>query len=77
MEQIPKQLGYLLKLIGSILLFISPFVLIFVLERFTASIDSEVLYSLEGIAVSMGAVLLYIFLKKQYVRLFKSGTKPS
>jgi drug/metabolite transporter (DMT)-like permease len=77
MQQTPKQLGYLLKLIGSILLFISPFVLIFVLEKYVDSIDSADLYSFQGIAVSLGAVLLYLLLKKQYVRIFKSRTKPS
>lgn len=77
MTQVSKQLGYLLKLIGSILLFIAPFLLIFVLERFLTSIHSEVLYTLEGILVSLLAVVGYIAIKKLYVKLLKSRKESS
>lgn len=77
MQQVSKQIGYLLKLIGSILLFIAPFLLIFILERFFPSINSEVLYSLMGILTSVIAVVIYIVLKKQYVKLLKSRKEPS
>ena len=77
MQQVSKQIGYLLKLIGSILLFISPFVLIFILEQFLPEVKSELLYSLKGILASILAVVLYIVLKKQYVKLFKSRKKSS
>jgi len=77
MKQVSKQLGYLLKLIGSILLFIAPFLLIFLLERFFAAINSDVLYTLNGILVSLLAVVLYIAIKKLYVKLLKSREEPS
>ena len=77
MQQVSKQIVYLLKLIGSILLFISPFALIFVLERFFPEVNSAVLYSLEGILISVLAVVLYIVLKKQYVKLLKSRKESS
>lgn len=77
MKQVSKQMGYLLKLIGSILLFIAPFLLIFVLERFSTDIHSEVLYTLNGILVSLLAVVLYIAIKKLYVKLLKSREESS
>ncbi len=77
MQQVSSQIVYLLKLIGSILLFISPFLLIFLLERYFPNINSEALYSIKGISVSVLAVVLYIVLKKQYVKLLKSRKKSS
>lgn len=77
MQQISKQVVYLLKLIGSILLFIAPFMLIFLLERYFSNLHSEVLYSLWGILTSVIAVVFYIVVKKQYVKLLKSRKKPS
>lgn len=69
LQQVSKQLGYLLKLIGSIVLFISPFLLLFLLENYIPSIQTAALYSLIGIAISLVAVVLYIVVKKQYVKL--------
>ena len=77
MKQVSIQIVYLLKLIGSILLFISPFLLIFILERFFPGVKSEALYGIEGILASVLAVVIYIVLKKQYVKLFKSREEPS
>jgi hypothetical protein len=77
MQQVSRQIVYLLKLIGSILLFIAPFLLIFLLERYFPALSSEVLYSIEGILVSVAAVVIYIVLKKQYVRLLKSRKESS
>lgn len=77
MTQVSKQLGYLLKLIGSILLFIAPFLLIFLLERFLTAIHSEVLYTLKGILVSLIAVVCYIAIKKLYVKLLARRKKSS
>ena len=72
LQQVSKQMGYLLKLIGSILLFISPFLLLFLLEQYFTSLDVSALYSLVGISVSLVAVVLYIVLKKQYVKLYSN-----
>ena len=72
MRQITKQLGYLSKLIFSILLFIAPFGLFFLLEHFFSQFDSNSLYQMQGIGISILAVFLYIILKKQYVRIYKN-----
>ena len=71
LRQISKQIIYLLKLIGSIILFISPFLSIFIIDELFKTTYSETLYSLSGILASLIAVVLYIILKKQYVKLFK------
>ncbi|RAJ16064.1 hypothetical protein LV92_00768 [Arenibacter echinorum] len=71
LRQISKQIIYLLKLIGSIILFISPFLSIFIIDELFKTTYSETLYSLGGILASLIAVVLYIILKKQYVKLFK------
>ncbi|MCM4172547.1 hypothetical protein DHD32_13735 [Arenibacter sp. TNZ] len=71
LHQISKQIIYLLKLIGSIILFISPFISIFVIDELFNSTHSETLYSLGGTLVSLIAVVLYIIIKKQYVKLLK------
>lgn len=77
MGLISKQMGYLVKLIFSILLFVAPFALFFLAERFFAQLDSNILYRLEGISISILAVVLYIIFKKQYVRLHKNRKNPS
>ncbi|MCW5515587.1 hypothetical protein [Muriicola sp. Z0-33] len=77
LQQVSKQLGYLLKLIGSILLFVAPFGLIFLLEQFIADIHSDILYTLNGILLSLLAVVFYIAVKKLYVKLFKSREASS
>ena len=71
LHQISKQIKYLLKLIGCIILFISPFLFIFIIDELFKTTNSETLYSLGGILASLIAVVLYIILKKQYVKLFK------
>lgn len=71
LRQISKQIIYLFKLIGSIILFISPFLSIFIIDELFNSKHSETLYSLGGILASLIAVVLYIIIKKQYVKLFK------
>jgi len=63
---IPGQLISLLKLIGSILLFISPFFIYIALAPFSTYFDTPTLYSLFGIGISLVAVVLYILIKKRY-----------
>ena len=63
---IPGQLMALLKLIGSILLFISPFFVYIALEPYSSYFDTPTLYSIWGIGISLVAVLLYIMIKKRY-----------
>ena len=65
MALIPQQLKGLLKLIGGILLFISPFFLYLLLSPYTEYLEASMLYSLYGIGVSLLAVLLYIWFKKR------------
>lgn len=62
---IPGQLGNLLKLIGAILLFISPFIVYIFLADYSDFFQLEVLYSLLGIGASVVAVVLYIWFKKR------------
>ena len=71
MGLITKQMAYLAKLIFSIMLFVAPFGLYFLLAHFFPQFDTSYLYQLEGIGVSILAVFIYIILKKQYVRLYK------
>ena len=77
MKQVGRQILYLLKLIGSIFLFIAPFLLIFVLEKFYPAVNSNVLYTLNGILVSVLAVVLYITIKKLYVKLLARRKESS
>ena len=69
---IPGQLMALLKLVGSILLFISPFFIYIALAPYSTYFDTPTLYSIWGIGVSLVAVLLYILIKKRY-GLHKDG----
>lgn len=69
LQQTPKQLLYLAKLVGGIILFISPFILIVLFDNSIPWFQSVVLYSIPGILVSIAAVFLYILLKKQYVKV--------
>jgi hypothetical protein len=77
LKQIPIQLLNLLKLIWGIFLFISPFLLLILLDEYLIELNAEVLYRVEGILISVLAVLVYIALKKKYGPVFKSGKKPS
>ena len=63
---IPGQLMALLKLIGSILLFISPFFAYIALAPYSSYFDTPTLYSIWGIGISLVAVVLYIMIKKRY-----------
>lgn len=63
---IPGQLGNLMKLIGGILLFISPFFIYILLAEYSEYFKTEVLYSLLGIGASLVAVAVYIWFKKRY-----------
>lgn len=73
---IPQQLWALLKLIGSILLFISPFFVYIALEPYSSYFDTPTLYSVSGIGVSLVAVLLYVLIKKRY-GIHKDGKSTS
>jgi len=69
LRQIGKQLVLIGKLILGILLFIAPFLSLFVLERFFIQIQAAVLYSQRGILIPLLAVLAYILIKKVYGRI--------
>jgi len=62
---IPGQLTNLAKLIGAILLFISPFFIYILLSEYSDYFHLETLYSLLGIGASAVAVITYIWFKKR------------
>lgn len=72
LRQTPVQLKYLAKLVGSILLFIFPFLILILLAEQMDWFQMDSLYSVPGILLSLVAVVVYVLLKKAYVRLFKS-----
>ena len=65
-----KQVVMLLKLIGAILLFISPFLLVLVFDEQLHFFEAKILYTISGIGISVVAVFAYILLKRLYVKLF-------
>ena len=72
-----KQVVMLLKLVGSIILFISPFLLVILFNDQLPWINAEILYTAIGIGVSIAAVLIYVLLKRFYVKLFSNRKDPS
>lgn len=77
LKQVASQLGYLVKLVFFIFLFISPFILYVLLEGYSPWLDSALLYSFLGIVVSCLAVLAYILIKKLNGKLFKERKNAS
>jgi len=70
MQQIVIQLGFLAKLIGGILLFIAPFLSLFLLSRIEASLNPDILLTWWGILLPTVTVIVYILIKRKYGRLF-------
>lgn len=77
MKQIPIQLLNLFKLIWGIFFFISPFLILLLLDKYALDLDAEVLYRFKGILVSMIAVVLFILYKKNYANILKGRKNPS
>ena len=70
MSQVGTQFGLLLRLIGAIVLFVSPFILYVLLDPYSEHLDSGLLYEPLGIGVTFLAAAVYILFKKYYGRVF-------
>ncbi|TXN35964.1 hypothetical protein FVB32_15500 [Flagellimonas hymeniacidonis] len=70
LQQISKQLVLIGKLILGILLFILPFLTLFVTEKLDASLNPNILLDWWGLLTPIVVVVLYVIFKKNYGRLF-------
>jgi hypothetical protein len=77
LKQLPVQMLNLFKLILGIVLFISPFILFILFDRYIFPVKAEVLYQVDGILVSCIAVILFIVFKKKHGAIFKGRKNPS
>lgn len=70
--QIFKQLILIGKLIFGIVLFIAPFLSLFVLERFEETLSPTILVSWLGLVIPVVTVIFYIILKRKYGHLLRN-----
>lgn len=71
LKMVSGQLLLLLRLILGILLFIAPFLSLFLLQEVHPDLNPGILITWWGLLLPMVVVVIYIFLKRLYVRLFK------
>lgn len=71
LRQVSCQLLLLLRLILGILLFIAPFLSLYLLKEVHPALHPGILITWWGLLLPLLAVLVYIYLKRIYVRLFK------
>lgn len=69
LSQISKQLALLAKLIFGIFLFVAPFLSLFILQRFWASLNPDILLTWYGIIIPIVTAVLYILIKRNYGKL--------
>lgn len=67
--QISKQIVLIGKLIFGIILFIAPFLSLFILERFEETLNPAILVSWWGLVIPIVTVIFYIILKRKYGHL--------
>lgn len=72
LQQISKQLWLLGKLVFGILLFVAPFLSLFIFERFYTGLNPKILVTWWGILIPIITVLFYILLKRFYGILFRN-----
>ncbi len=77
MRQIGVQLGLLAKLIGGILLFVAPFLSLFLLSRIQASLNPDILLTWWGILLPTVTVIVYIFNKTQVWQAIRASINSS
>ena len=70
MQQIGIQLALLAKLVGGILLFVAPFLSLFLLSGIEASLNPDILLTWWGLLLPTVTVIVYILIKRKYGRLF-------
>ena len=68
-----QQLLLLLKLVLGILLFIAPFLSLFLLQYLDSSLNPDILITWWGIIIPIAVVIMYIIFKRFYASLFKNG----
>jgi hypothetical protein len=66
LSQISKQLLLLGKLIFGILLFVAPFLSLYILQRFWPSLNPDILLTWYGIVIPVVTAAFYILLKRKY-----------
>ncbi len=71
MKQVSRQLILIGKLILGILLFIAPFLSLFLLQRWEESLNPDILITFWGLLIPILTVSIYIIFKKTYARLFR------
>ena len=69
LKQISSQLILIARLVLGIILFVAPFLSLFILGRYSDELKPEILYSPRGLLIPMFAVLIYILIKKAYARI--------
>jgi hypothetical protein len=67
---VSQQLLGIGKLILGILLFIAPFLSLFILQNFYPDLNPDILITWWGLLIPIGTVFLYILIKKYYGVLF-------
>jgi hypothetical protein len=71
LQQVRKQLVLIAKLILGIILFIAPYLSLFILEKINPSFSPDILVTPWGLIIPVVTVVCYMFIKKYiYVRLF-------
>ncbi len=71
-DQIGKQLALIAKLVFGIFLFIAPFLSLFLLQRFEATLNPDILITWWGILIPIITVILYILIKRSYGKLLRN-----
>lgn len=71
-KHIKEQLRLLAAISLKMIFFLSPFLLWFLLDFFGLQLYFEETMRLEGIGISILAVILFLLYKKQYVKIFSS-----
>ncbi len=71
-EQIGKQLILIAKLIFGIVLFIAPFLSLFLLQRYEKTLNPDILITWWGILIPIITVILYILIKRSYGKLYRN-----
>ena len=69
LKLVSKQLALIGKLILGILLFIAPFLSLFLLEKIDPSLNPDILVTWWGLLIPVLTVVLYIVIKRNYGRI--------
>ena len=72
MNLIPRQLLLMGKLILGIILFIAPFLSLFLLKFLDEDLNPDILVTWWGILIPVLTVVLYILIKRSYGKLFRN-----